>query len=62
MSNAHIKEDYILQSAYGHKIMSFANEQAARDWADERRKTAKGVLPLVRLVKKTVVEEEMGNV
>lgn len=62
MSNAAIKEDFILESAYGHKIMSFANAEDARKWADDRRKTAKGVLPTVRLVKKTVIEEEMGHV
>jgi hypothetical protein len=62
MSNAAIKEDFILESAYGHKIMSFPTAEKAREWAEQRRETAKGVIPAVRLVKKTVIEEEMGHV
>lgn len=56
------KEDFILESAYGHRIMSFATPEAARIWAANRRETAKGVLPTVRLVKKTVIEEELDHV
>jgi hypothetical protein len=62
MSNAHVKEDFILESAYGHKIMSFPTAEQAREWAQQRREKAKGVIPAVRLVKKTVLEEELGVV
>jgi hypothetical protein len=57
-----IKKDFILESANGHRIMSFSSAEAARKWAKERREKAKGVIPEVRLVKKTIIEEELGHV
>ena len=57
--NTHAREDFILKSATGFQIMSFPTEEAARRWEQHRRETAKGVLPSVRLVRKTIIEEEI---
>jgi hypothetical protein len=54
------QEQVVLVSQGNHLIHSFNNETDAKKWLDARSKRP-GVHPTVRMLKRTVTFEELGN-
>lgn len=58
-----VKTEFVLKTSAGTEVEIFDTAEAANTWNDLRAKKTEargGVVPYVRLVKRTIIEEEVA--
>ena len=56
---AHIKEDYVLISSRGTKVMSFDTPAKAREWQTKQVEKHSASAPVLKLHKITTITQEL---